>query len=519
MQLTHGLQIAMQMNPERVATIYKDRRHTFRELGERVARLAAGLRGLGVQPGDRIGMLALNSDRYLEYILAGWWLGAVLNPVNTRWSVPEIVYSLDDCDTRYVIVDDQFLPLTEGILAAAKNRPLLIHAGDGEAPDGMHSFERLIADSAPIADSGHGGDDLAVIMYTGGTTGLPKGVMMSHASLWSCMFMRMTVAPIRDDSLALVTSPMFHIAGLAYAAARVVVGVPSCFLPMFEPTMALEAIQREGITEAVLVPTMLQMLLAHPKFAEYDLGSLRRISYGASPINAAVLEKAMEMLPAGIEFIHAYGMTENAGTVTLNLAENHGPEGRASGLYRSAGRAMTGLQLMIADSEGNEVPRGEVGEILIKGPSVMQGYWNKPEETASALRDGWFHTGDAARMNENGYIFIVDRVKDMIVSGGENVYSAEVENALAKHPAVAMCAVIGIPSAEWGEAVHAIVTLKPGAMASEDELRALCREHIAGYKCPKSVEFRDAMPLSGAGKILKRELREPYWKGKGRAVN
>ncbi|MNZ52281.1 Long-chain-fatty-acid--CoA ligase [compost metagenome] len=519
MNLTHGLHISMLSQPDAVATIFGERRRTYRELGERVARLAGGLRQLGVQSGERIGMLALNSDRYQEYMLAGWWLGAVLNPVNTRWSVPEIVYSLDDCDTRYLIVDDHHLPLLEGILATTRHKPLLIHAGDGEAPAGMHSFERLIAESAPVEDASVGGDELAVIMYTGGTTGLPKGVMMSHRVLWCAMTMRMATVSTPRDSLALVTSPMFHVAGMAYVAGRLMAGAPSAYIPAFEPTLVLETIQRERITEAILVPTMLQMLLTHPRFAEYDLGSLRRISYGASPINAATLEKAMEMLPAGVEFVHAYGMTESCGVASLNPAENHGAEGRASGLYRSAGRAVYGLHLKIADEQGNEVPRGEVGEVLLKGPSVMLGYWNKPEESARALRDGWLCTGDAAYMNEDGYIFIVDRVKDMIVTGGENVYSAEVENALSKHPAVAMCAVIGIPSEEWGEAVHAVVTLKSGATASEGELRAHCREFIASYKCPKSVEFRDSMPLSGAAKILKRDLREPYWKGKTRAIN
>ncbi|MNO39299.1 Long-chain-fatty-acid--CoA ligase [compost metagenome] len=519
MQLTQGLHIAMQITPERVATIYRGRRRSFRELGERVARLATGLRSLGVQAGERIGMLALNSDRYQEYMLAGWWAGAVLNPVNTRWSVAEIVYSLDDCDTRYLIVDDHHLPLVEDILARARHKPLLIHAGDGEAPAGMHSFERLIADSAPVEDIGGSADDLAVIMYTGGTTGLPKGVMMSHRVLWSAMLMRLAALPTPRDSLALVTSPMFHVAGMAYVVGRLLVGAPSVYIPGFDATLVLETIQREGVTEAILVPTMLQMLLAHPRFAEYDLGSLKRISYGAAPINAATLEKAMEMLPPGIEFVHAYGMTENCGVVTLNPAENHGPAGRANGLYRAAGRAVCSLQLKIADENGNEVARGSVGEILIKGPSVMLGYWNKPEETANSFKDGWFCTGDAAHMNDEGYIFIVDRVKDMIVTGGENVYSAEVENALSKHPAVAMCAVIGIPSEQWGEAVHAVVTLKPGATSSEDELRAHCREFIAGYKCPKTVEFRDSLPLSGAAKILKRDLREPYWKGRTRALN
>ncbi|MBM7061876.1 long-chain-fatty-acid--CoA ligase [Pseudomonas sp. UL073] len=519
MHLTQGLHTSIQMTPDAVASIYRGRRRTYRELGDRVARLAAGLRGLGLGEGERIGMLALNSDRYQEYMLAGWWAGAVLNPVNYRWSVPEIVYSLDDCDTRFLIVDDQHLPLIEGILATAKHQPVLIHAGDGETPAGMHSFEQLIAESAPMEDSWRGGEDLAVIMYTGGTTGLPKGVMLTHRCLWSCALMRMTTCPVDRDSLVLITSPMFHVAGMGLVAQRLIAGAPNAYLPFYEVVEVLETIQRERITEAMLVPTMLQALLAHPKFAETDLSSLKRISYGAAPINAAVLERALELLPAGVEFTHAYGMTENCGPVTLNLHENHGPEGRASGLYRSAGRAIAGLQLKIADEQGQELPRGSVGEILLKGPSLMQGYWGKPEETAKALQNGWFSSGDAAYMDAQGYVFVVDRVKDMIVSGGENVYSAEVENVLAKHPAVALCAVIGIPHDTWGEAVHAVVTLKPGATLGADELRAHCREFIAGYKCPKSVEFRDTLPLSGAGKILKRDLREPFWKGKARAVN
>ncbi|UVE18655.1 long-chain-fatty-acid--CoA ligase [Pseudomonas sp. LS44] len=519
MHLTHGLHISLQMTPERVATIFRGRRRTYRELVDRVARLAAGLSGLGLQAGERVGMLAFNSDRYQEYMLAGWWMGAVLNPVNFRWSVPEIVYSLDDCDTKILIVDDHHLPLVEGILATARRKPIIIHAGDGETPAGMLSYERLILDSTPMEDTCHGGDDLALIMYTGGTTGLPKGVMLSHQGLWSCAMMRMTSCPVANDSLVLITSPMFHVAGMGLVAQRVIAGATNAYLPYYEPVEVLETIQRERITEALLVPTMLQALLAHPKFAETDLSSLKRISYGAAPMNAAVLERAIELLPAGIEFTHAYGMTENAGVVTLNLHENHGPEGRANGLYLSAGKAIAGLQLKIADEQGQELPRGGVGEILIKGPSLMQGYWNKPEETAKSVQNGWFSTGDAAWMNDAGYIFIVDRVKDMIVTGGENVYSAEVENALGKHPAVALCAVIGVPHDTWGEAVHAVVILKPGAMASEEDLRSHCREFIAGYKCPKTVEFRDSMPLSGAGKILKKDLRAPYWEGRTRAVN
>ncbi|MNO62650.1 Long-chain-fatty-acid--CoA ligase [compost metagenome] len=518
MHLTQGLHTSVLMTPDKIATIFRGRHRTYRELGERVARLAAGLRGLGVQPGDRIAMLALNSDRFQEYMLAGWWLGAVLNPVNIRWSAAEIVYSLDDCDTGLLIVDDAHLPLVEAIVAGARRKPVLIHAGDGPAPAGMHSFEALIAASQPVEDCRRGGEDLAVILYTGGTTGLPKGVMLSHRNLWTSALMRMAdLEPLRD-TVCLNVAPLFHTAGLSRVAARVIQGEPNAYVPFFEPTEVLETIEREKVAEIMLVPTMLQALLAHPRFREFDLSSLKRIAYGASPINAAVLEHALEVLP-GAKFYHTYGLTENSPVITINPPENHGPEARASGLYRSAGRALTGLAMRIVDADGNEVPRGTVGEVTCMGPTVMQGYWNKPEETARALKNGWLHTGDAGYVDADGYLFIVDRVKDMIVSGGENVYSAEVENALARHPAVAMCAVIGIPHETWGEAVHAVVTLKPGCSADETELRAHCREFIAGYKCPKTVEFRDAMPLSGAGKILKRDLREPYWQDRARAVN
>ncbi|MNZ44996.1 Long-chain-fatty-acid--CoA ligase [compost metagenome] len=357
-----------------------------------------------------------------------------------------------------------------------------------------------------------------MVMYTGGTTGFPKGVMHTHRSMWLNPMLRMTVLPLVEDSVALHVAPMFHLAAMSFVISRIITNEPNVYLPYFDPLQVLQTIERERIREVVLVPTMLQMMLEHPQRADYDLSSLKRISYGASPINATVLDLAMQVLP-GIEFLHAYGLTENAPLVTLNLPEGHNAEARARGLHRSAGRTVRGMQMKIVDAQGNEVPRGEVGEIIVRGPTMMLGYWNNPDETAKAVRNGWLHTGDAAYMDEEGFTFIVDRVKDMIVTGAENVYSAEVENALAKHPAVAMCAVIGIPHEQWGEAVHAVVTLKPGAVASEDELRAHCRGLIAGYKCPKSVEFRTSMPLSGVGKILKRDLREPYWKDRAKAVN
>jgi len=268
----------------------------------------------------------------------------------------------------------------------------------------------------------------------------------------------------------------------------------------------------------MLVPTMIQMTIDHPAMKEpRDLSALKTIVYGASPMSEALLDRAMATLP-GVGFVQAYGMTELSPVATLNPAYYHTTEGRKLGKLRAAGRAGYCTEVRIVDDRGREVPRGTVGEVAVRGPNVMQGYWNKPEQTAQAVRDGWMHTGDGAWMDEDGFIFIADRLKDMIITGGENVYSGEVENALAQHPAVAACAVIGIPSDQWGETVHAAVVRKPEQIVSAEDLVAHCKSLIAGYKCPRSVAFVDALPLSGAGKVLKTKLREPFWRGREHAV-
>ncbi|MBM7061877.1 long-chain fatty acid--CoA ligase [Pseudomonas sp. UL073] len=518
MYLTQGLHRMLQMNPAALATVFRGRRRSYGELAARVARLASGLQGLGMQVGDRVGMLGLNSDHFLEYMLGTWWGGGVLNPVNIRWSVPEIVYSLDDCDTRILLVDDNFLHMAEGIASMAKVRPVLIHAGDGPAPAGMLSLEQLIHDSAPIDDMARGGNDLASIMYTGGTTGRPKGVMQSHLNLWSSAVGRMAEHNITPNTSVLHVAPMFHTACMARVVTQVIVGQPHVFVPTFDALDVLRTIESEKVFDILLVPTMLQAMIAHPDFGKYDISSLKRLTYGASPIAAPVLERALELMP-GIEFQQGYGMTETSPVISISGSENHSAAGIANGRVRSAGRPALCVTVRVVDEAGIEVPRGTVGELIARGPNVMLGYWNRPEETAEALRDGWMHTGDGAYMDEDGYLFIVDRLKDMIVTGGENVYSAEVESAVAGHPAVAACAVIGVPSEQWGEAVHAVVVLKPGLEVSSEEVIAHCRQRIAGYKCPKSVDFVNALPISGAGKVLKRELREPYWKDRKHGVN
>jgi long-chain acyl-CoA synthetase len=509
MYLTQGLHRALQNHPDKTATIFGERRQSFQQLADRVARLAGALAGLGVNAGDRVAMLAQNSDRYIEYFHAVWWAGAVANPVNTRWSVQEIAYSLVDCDSRVLIVDDQHLALVDRILAEAPCVRTVIHAGDQASPAGMLSFDALIREAGPAADAMRSGDDLAAILYTGGTTGFPKGVMLSHANFWISSVARMAEMGGQPGSISLIATPLFHVGGAGRLVGQSIGGNTLVVLPSFTAESVLREVERCGVTDLMLVPTMLQMLLDHPSFERSKMATIRRISYGASPIALPLLERTLDLFP-GVEFASAYGMTETAASVCGNPPANHGPDARSSGLVRSVGRAGYGCEIRVVDSDGCEAPRGTVGEVIIRGGCVMLGYWRRPEETAAALRSGWLHTGDGGYIDRDGHLYIVDRIKDMIVTGGENVYSAEVENVLSRHPAVSVCAVIGIPSAQWGESVHAVVVLKPDMQGSEEELRAHCRSLIAGYKCPKTIEFRSTMPLSAAGKVVKAQLRKAY---------
>ena len=518
MYLTQALHRAVQQHPERIASIFGTRQRTFAEFADRVARLAGALQRLGMKPGDRVAMLAMNSDRYLEYQMAVPWAGGVLNPCNVRWSVAEIAYSLNDSGSSILIVDDNFLPLIAQLRTDTPVLREVIHCGDGAAPSGAHSYEGLIAAASPVPDAVRRGDDLAGIFYTGGTTGFPKGVMLSHTNMMSSGLAMRADGLAQPDGVYLHAAPMFHLADMGVAMPHWIEGNTHAIVAAFNPEAVLDVMARDRVTHVLLVPTMVQMLVDHPAMRQpRDLSALHTIAYGASPMSEAVVDRAMKALP-GVGFIQAYGMTELSPLATLNPAWYHTAEGRKAGKLRSAGRASHCTEVKIVDADGREVPRGTVGEVIVRGPNVMQGYWNKPEQTAAALKNGWMHTGDGAYMDEDGFIFIADRLKDMIISGGENIYSAEVENALAQHPAVAACAVIGIPSDQWGESVHAVVVLKPDVKPEASELIDHCKALIAGYKCPRSVDFVAALPLSGAGKVLKTTLREPFWRGRTRNV-
>lgn len=516
MYLTQGLHRTVRNDANHVATIFGERQRTYCEFAERVARLACALQTLGMAPADRIGILALNSDRYLEFFYGTWWGGGVVNPVNIRWSVAEIAYSMNDCNTRILLIDDQFKNLAEELCRRCEALRVLVYVGDGDTPDGMLNYEAILAQASPAPDAYRCGADLAAVMYTGGTTGFPKGVMLSHDNLATNALAAIAEGIADAEGRALIIAPMFHLAVGLLMHAQIMAGGTCVIAPMFAPLAALQAVQRYRITHLLLVPTMIQLATDHPEAGQYDLSSLQALTYGGSVISESVLQRAIERFP-NAQFHQAYGMTELSPCATYLNPRDHRSESGTR--LRSAGRASLATEVRVVDSDGIEVPRITVGEVEVRGATVMLGYWNKHDLTAEVLRDGWMRTGDVGYMDEDGYLYIVDRLKDMIVSGGENVYSAEVENALAQHPAVAACAVIGIPSEQWGEAVHAVIVLKPGADKAPEELLAHCRRLIAGYKCPRSMEFRDALPMTGAGKIQKIELRKPFWEGRTRSVN
>ena len=517
MNLTQPLHKALIERPNAEAMLCGGRRTDWATFVDRVARLAAVLQAHGVKPGDRVGMLGLNSDHYLAFLYASWWAGAVINPVNIRWSPKEIAYSLDDCDTRLLLVDEHFHAATAGLQSLSNSLATLMHWGNGPAPAGALDGPALVAAATPVPDALRSGSDLAAVMYTGGTTGRPKGVMLSQANLYINVLSANLAAQRPVDSVGINTAPMFHVGGMALALQLIQRLSRQVILPGFDELPVLNAIAEERGTETFLVPTMLKRLIEHSRFAEFDTDCLQLVLYGAAPIDEALLAAAQLALPAA-GFCQLYGMTELSPVVTALPAWCHAP-GQPTERLRSVGRPVPIAELRIVDVDDQPVPHGTVGEIVARGPMVMQGYWAQPEQTASALRGGWMHTGDGGRMDDDGFLYVVDRIKDMIVSGGENVYSAEVENAITQLPQVSMAAVIGVPDDRWGERVHAVVVLRPGKALSADEVIAHCRSQIAGYKCPRSVEFREALPITAAGKIQKVELRAPFWAGRSRNVN
>jgi long-chain acyl-CoA synthetase len=499
---------------DKVISIDGPFRATFGQHLDRVLRLGHALRHqLGVERGDRYAVMALNGHHFLELYHAGFLGSGVINPLNLRLAPMELEFILRDSQTKVCFADAFFAPLIDRVRAAAGLEKVVL-IGSGDVPHDA-AIEELIAAGSPVVPDEPEEDDPVILMYTGGTTGTPKGVLIESRAAILDMYKIGVRFPFDAGYVYLHQTPMFHAASFGGILTIPAIGATTTFVGLYEPGAVLDTIEREHVTTTVMVPTMIQMMLDHPACRPERLASLRVLSYGASPMPTALLERLLADLPA-VDLFQGYGMTESCGLLTVLGPEEHR---RGGALLKSAGRPLIGSSLSIQDLSGEILPPGEVGEVCARSGNFMREYWNRPQETAAAFAGGWYHTGDAGRIDEHGYLYLVDRVKDMIVTGGENVYSAEVENALASYPGVAQVAVIGIPSDRWGEAVHAVVVLQPGASATEEQLQDWARERIAGFKVPKSIEFRtEPLPLSGAMKVLKRDLRAPYWEGRERGV-
>ncbi|MCY7365501.1 MAG: long-chain-fatty-acid--CoA ligase [Frankiaceae bacterium] len=492
---------------------------SYAEHGSRVLRLTNALnKELGLAREDRFAVLSLNSGRFEELYHAGLMGGGVVNPLNLRFAPRELTHVLADSATKVVFVDALFAPVIDAVREAAGVRTVVLMGdgtGSGTAPHDV-SYEDLIAAGEEVVPAEPEEEDAVMLMYTGGTTGLPKGVLLTQRSMMLTLYHLQMTFRLDAEEVFLAQVPMFHAASMGAILGSPVSGGQLVTVPFFDPGTVLKVLKSHRPSNTIMVPTMISMLMAHEDYAPDALSSLQRFTYGASPMPAPVLERLRQDAPH-IGLFQGYGMTESAALVCVLNPEDHE---RGGELLKSAGRPVPGTILSIQDETGTEVPLGEVGEVCVRGGQYMQEYWRRPEETAEAFRDGWYHSGDAGYLDKDGYLYLVDRTKDMIVTGGENVYSTEVEQAVATHPAVAQVAVIGVPDDTWGEAVRAIVVLVPGQTATEQELIEHCHGLIAGYKIPKGVTFREEpLPLSGAMKVLKRELRAPYWEGRDRAVN
>ena len=518
MYITQGLKRAVQINGRGIATIDGKRQHTWQEFAQRVAKLAGVFRQLGLSVGGRVAILSLNSDRYLETYFAVPWADGIIVPLNVRLTPRELIFMLNDSGAELLIVDEAFKGILPALIGQLSSVKQIIYAGDQTPPADAIDYETALETADAIPDVERGGDVVAGIFYTGGTTGVPKGVMLTHNNLVTNAMTTLIAVGRNHKMICLHAAPMFHISDMSANSCVTILADTHAFIPKFDPKVVLDAIQAYKVTNCPLVPTMLNLLLNHPDTNHYDLTSLKLLTYGGSPMPQALVERLRTRVP-NCKLLQAYGMTELSGLVTILDDQYHTFSGPLADKITSVGQSFYNGEIKIVTPDDTELPRGVVGEIIVRGPNVMQGYWNRPDESAQALRNGWMHTGDAGYMDEEGFLFLVDRYKDMIKTGGENVFSIEVENAIYQHPAVSMCAVIGIPDEKWGETVHAIVVSKPNQSITEQVIIEHCRGLIAGYKCPRSVEFRqESLPISGAGKIMKAKLREPYWQGRERQI-
>ncbi|MDY6856589.1 MAG: fatty acid--CoA ligase [Thermodesulfobacteriota bacterium] len=502
---------------DKTAVVFKKERLSYKEIDYRVKRLAKGLLSRGVQKGDRVGLLEHPCPRYIELYTAVPKIGAVFVPLNCRLAGKELEYIINDAEIKVLIINREFLEVIGSIRANLKT---VIHflCMDG-ATRGMDAYEELIAEfPIELPQILIDDDEIAVQMYTSGTTGKPKGVMLTHKNLISMYMSRIIDFKLDRDDIFLSSIPYFH-TGAEYALITLYIGGTLVIHGSFDPGSFLEAIEAERITVTGGVPAMINFLLQHMEKhpRNYDFSNLRIFAYGASPMPIALVKKTIETFKCDI--YQSYGLTEASPGVSILKPEDHIVEGEKAKRLASCGKEIFNVEARVVDKRGIDVKPGEVGEIIVRGDNVMKGYWKLPKETAETIRGGWLYTGDIATVDEEGYMYIVDRKKDMIISGGENIYPREVEEVLYTHPSVLDAAVIGVPEEQWGEAVKAFVVLKEGHMVSEQDIIDFCKENLASYKKPKSVEFRNSLPRNPIGKVLKKELREKYWERYDRRVS
>ncbi len=491
--------------------------HSYGQVNALANQLANGLQSQGIGRGDRVGIIGENSLEHLLTFLATAKIGAVAVSLNYRLAPAELVFIINDAQARALLVlDNQLLPTLDTMRDdLAADLQVFTHGHDNS-----HDWDAWLAQQSTEAPSAAvTPEDAMLQMYTSGTTGNPKGVVMTHAAIVQQFTMNTVLMPNRPapGDANLICAPMFHIGGAGSTLGAVYAGIHIVLHKAFDPATVVDDIEQHGIVGLFMVPAMIMAVLALPDIEKRDFSNLKQVYYGASPISEAVLKQAMEVF--GSDFVQMYGMTETCGTVVnMSPADHRRAVSGEPELLRSCGRPSVGAQIKIVDLQGQECPAHEVGEIWVNAGCNMQGYYNLPEETAKNLTDGWVHTGDAGYMDDEGFIYLKDRMKDMVVSGGENIYPVEVENALASHEAIADVAVIGVPNDKYGEALLAFVVLKPGGSLELDEMIDFCRDKIAGYKIPRQLEIIQEMPRNPSGKILKKELRKPYWDGVERNI-
>lgn len=508
-----ALERAQRLYGANAAIIDSEARFTWSEHMDRVRGLAGALESLGIRRGDRFGILCRNTWRHCELIHAGFWSGAVPVPVNYRLAPPEICYILDDAEIKALFVEEAFIDmLGTPDFGPWHESAILIPDGrtDREASSALRRTDDLIAAATPSEGYDSAEEDDAILLYTGGTTGRSKGVRLTHRNVSSNGMQCAVTMKISSEDVYLHVAPMFHSADLL-GSGYTQQGAAHAYLPVFTPADLLQAVQEYGVTSAMMAPTMVILTLQEPSFDQYDLSSFNRVFYGSSPMAVEWIRRTMEAFP-NADIQQGYGLTETSPILTT-LDEDVHVAAMNSGdfeILKAAGRPMSGIDMRIVDADGNEVPTGEAGEVIVRGPNVTVGYLNRPEENERAFRDGWFHTGDVGRMDENGFMFLLDRKKDMIITGGENVYSSEVEAALYQHENVHECAVVGIPDPKYGEALFAAIVPRPGTTLTDEEIIEHCRGRIGGYKIPRKMAFVDELPKSAMGKILKTDLRKLY---------